>query len=301
MTLLVVVAVIVAAMIVQRLVSSAKWRTAERAIADHLPLGSDGIIRGAQSIYYGGHSRAALLLHGLGDTPQSLTTLANRLAEAGWTVSAPLLPGHGRTLARFSATGATHWVTAAAEAYDELARQHAVVVVCGQSMGALIAIELAARLPLPSLVLLAPYIAMPRLARAVGAAWPLFQLVYPIMRTRDKRSIQDPAAESQSLGFGYATPRLLFELSRMVRRARRDLRAIRSPTLVIYSREDNRVPPQEVVRALTRIEHPVKAVHLVSGCGHVLTADYCKDQVATLVIEWLERSTSPQPTEPAAR
>ena len=134
---------------------------------DHLPLGSDGIIRGAQSIYHGGHSRAALLLHGLGDTPQSLTTLASRLAEAGWTVSAPLLPGHGRTLAQFSASGATQWVTAAAEAYNELARQHAVVVVCGQSMGALIAIELAAILLAPSLVPLGAVYRMPCLARCL--------------------------------------------------------------------------------------------------------------------------------------
>jgi carboxylesterase len=298
---LAVVAAVLAAMLAWRLMLSAMWRAAEREVAAHLPLGSDGIIRGAQSIYHGGHPRAALLLHGLGDTPQSLRTLASRLADAGWTVSAPLLPGHGRTLAQFSGSGAAEWINAAGNAYNELAREHAVVVVCGQSMGALIAIELAARLPLPSLVLLAPYIAMPPLARAVGAAWPLFQAVYPIMKTRDRRSIQDPAAESQSLGFGYATPRLLFELSQMVRHARRDLHAIRSATLVIYSREDNRVPPQEVVRALARIEHPVKAVHLVSGCGHVLTADYCKDHVATLVIEWLERSTSPHPAEPAAR
>ena len=118
----------------------------------------------------------------LGDTPQSLRTLASRLADAGWTVSAPLLPGHGRTLAQFSGSGASEWSNAAGKAYDELARQHQIVVVCGQSMGALLAIELAARLPL-SRCLLAPYIAMPRLARAVAAGWAVFQAVYPIMKT----------------------------------------------------------------------------------------------------------------------
>lgn len=301
MTFLTVAAVAVAAILAWRLARNALWRAAEREIADRLPLGSDGIVRGAQSIYHGGHPRAALLLHGFGDTPQSLGALASRLADAGWTVSAPLLPGHGRTLAQFSGSGAREWTTAARNAYNELARQHATVVVCGQSMGAVIAIELAATLPLQSVALLAPYIAMPRLPRAVGATWPFFQAVYPIMQTRDARSIHDPDAESQSLAFGYATPRLLSELAHMVRRARRDLRAVRSGTLVIHSREDNRVPPQAVVRAVARIEHPVKQLHWVSGCGHVLTADYCKDRVATLVIDWFERCTSPQRTESAAR
>ena len=86
-----------------------------------------------------------------------------------------------------------------------------------------------------------------------------------------------------------------------MRRARRNLRAVRSATLVIHSHEDNRVPPQDVVRAVARIEHPVKALQWVSDCGHVLTADYCKDHVATLVIDWLERSTSPHRTESVAR
>jgi esterase/lipase len=26
---------------------------------------------------------------------------------------------------------------------------------------------------------------------------------------------------------------------------------------------------------------------MLSGCGHVLTVDFCRDRVASLVIEWL--------------
>ncbi len=301
MTLLAIAAVAVAAMLVWWPMRRALWRAAEREIAERLPLGSDGIVRGAQSTYRGGHPRAALLLHGFGDTPQSLEPLAARLADAGWTVAAPLLPGHGRTLAQFSASRASEWMHAARSAYSELSRQHATVVVCGQSMGAGLAIELASTLPLQALVLLAPYISMPGIPRAVAATWPFFQAVYPVIRTGDGRSIHDPHAESRSLAFGYTTPRLLWELSHVVRRSRRLLRAVHSATLVIHSREDNRVPARDVVRAAARIEHPVNVLHWVSGCGHVLTVDYCKDSVATLVIDWFERCTSPDRAESAVR
>jgi esterase/lipase len=31
-----------------------------------------------------------------------------------------------------------------------------------------------------------------------------------------------------------------------------------------------------------------KRLEWLSGCGHVITADYCKERVAELVLEWLE-------------
>jgi len=39
-------------------------------------------------------SRGVLLLHGFGDSPQTLWLLANDLHATGFGVRAPLLPGH---------------------------------------------------------------------------------------------------------------------------------------------------------------------------------------------------------------
>jgi esterase/lipase len=43
-----------------------------------------------------------LVLHGLGSTVQSVRPLAEGLAERGFAVSAPLLPGHGQTVEAFA-------------------------------------------------------------------------------------------------------------------------------------------------------------------------------------------------------
>jgi carboxylesterase len=298
---LLIVGVIAAAVLAVELLRSAAWRASERALAERFPLGSDGVIRGAQSIYHGGHARAALLLHGFGDTPQSLEVLARRLANAGWSVSVPLLPGHARTLKEFHASRATDWTQAARTAYEDLVQRHETVVLCGQSLGADIALELESTRPVPALVLLAPYIAMPAIARLGATLWPIFQWVVPIIYTRDRRSIHDPQAGAKSLAYGYTSPRLLSELWQVVQGARRHLAEVRSPTLIVHSREDNRVPADEVAAAAARIKHPVKAIQWVSGCGHVIAADYCKDTVAAHVIEWFERCTSPQGATTTAR
>jgi carboxylesterase len=300
-TFFAVVAIIAVIILAWRPRRRALWQTAERLIAARLPLGSDGIVRGAQPIFEGGHQRAALLLHGFGDTPQSVVYLARRLADAGWTVSVPLLPGHGRTLDEFNRSRSHDWLAHAQKAFTELTARHAPVVVCGQSMGAALAIELAVTQPVDALVLLAPYIAMPRTGGVVAFAWPIVQGLYPVVRIRDERSIHDAQAGAQSLAYGYTTPRLLRELRDLVRRARNQLRALRSATLIVHSREDNRVPPREVQRAVERIEYPDKSLHWVNGCGHVLTADYCKEAVASLVVDWFERCTTRESAATQAR
>ncbi|HJU74474.1 MAG TPA: alpha/beta fold hydrolase [Gemmatimonadaceae bacterium] len=290
------VVVVAAAVLASVLLAARKQRlrAADRQVAAHLPLGSGGLIAGAQPWSHDAHARAALLIHGFGDTPQSLMPLAERLAEAGWSVSVPLLPGHGRSLSEFRRSNATQWATAVERTFDDLATRHQTVVVCGQSMGAALAISLARRKHVPALVLLAPYVAFPRKARLVALAWPLVEMLVPVVKIRDPLSIRDPHAAERSLAYGYVTPRLLAELWRVVRAARRDLPHVRSGALIVHSREDNRMPAHEVAALAARLTNPVKAVHWVSGCGHVIAVDYCKETVATLVVEWLERCTAPQ-------
>ena len=62
-------------------------------------------------------SPGVLLLHGFGDTPQTLAILARRLRKSGYSVLAPLLPGHGRNMASFRRSRARDWITAAEGAY----------------------------------------------------------------------------------------------------------------------------------------------------------------------------------------
>ena len=96
------------------LAATALWRVAaargrERAVERRLRPGQDGVIPGAGPIRLDrpGGAHAVLLVHGFGDTPQTLGYLARDLHARGYTVRAPLLPGHGRTLRAFAASRAT--------------------------------------------------------------------------------------------------------------------------------------------------------------------------------------------------
>jgi carboxylesterase len=260
-------------------------------LAHRLPPGTDGIIAGAQSIAFAGSpDDAVLLLHGFGDTPRTLEYLARSLAESGYTVHAPLLPGHGRTLEAFGHTRAKEWITAARDAYAALRVTHRSVSVMGLSMGGALGIILAAAEPeLPALALVAPYVSMPRRARIVARLYRAWQLFTPVFRSGGQRSIVDPAERARSLAYGLVTPRTLFELSRVVRRVQVSLPRIKAPTLVIHGVNDERVPREAAAREYARLGAPEKELVWEYEGGHVLTVDVGRERVIGLVVAWITR------------
>jgi carboxylesterase len=123
-----------------------------------------GILEGAEERRLGPDDApgAVLLLHGFSSSPRDWADLPNRLADAGWAVHVPLLPGHGTHPDDLEATTNADLRAAARAAYDALAARHGRVVVAGFSMGGALATELAAELPVERLVLVAPYFRVTR-------------------------------------------------------------------------------------------------------------------------------------------
>ena len=271
---------------------SASRRAIERSVDRRLPLGPDGIVPGAGAIeLVDPPSReAVLLLHGFGDSPQSLHHLARALHARGFAVYAPLLPGHGRTLRDFRASGWRSWLTAARAALRAVAGRHERVGVVGLSMGGALAVELAAESTgIAALVLLAPYIEAPLAVRVHARAWALVGSVVPYLTGDNPRSIQDPGERARAISYRAAPPRLVAELVALGDRARLDLPRVSAPTLYIQSREDNRLTVEGAERTFAALGSTTKVLEWVTGAGHVITVDFGWERVATRVGDWLER------------
>ncbi len=264
-------------------------RAIERSSARHLPIGPDGIIRGAEPVALDGGPRGVLVLHGFGDTPQSVSELARALQERGFTVNAPLLSGHGRTLREFAASGGDEWLAGARTALGDLQRRCTEVFLVGQSLGGALATILAAETPIVSaVVLLVPYFDVPPAVRRLMPLEPMLQAALPYVMTADDRSIHDPDARARSLAFGATSPRLTAELIRAADRGRAALPAVRARTLYVQAREDNRIAPAVAERAFALLGATKKRIEWLDGTGHVIAADYQRTRVAALAGEWLD-------------
>jgi carboxylesterase len=265
-------------------------RATEQAYDQRFARGTDGVKEGAESFTLEGtNGKALLLIHGAGDTPQSLRYLGERLHAAGFTVHAPLLPGHGRSPRAYATTTAADYREAVQASHTTLRGSHEWVGLIGLSMGAALAAQLAADVSdVPVLVMLAPYLQPPRIVHWAHGTSRVWRLWTPYIRGRGDMSIHDAAERPKNLAYGTISPGALEALIRTAAAGRRSLPRLTMPTLVIHSINDNRIPrvvAEEVLKDLA----PSAERHWIDGCGHVITVDYCRDVVSRLVLTFLAR------------
>jgi carboxylesterase len=247
-----------------------------------------GIIAGAETIeMQEGNSRGILLLHGFGDTPQTLRLLALDLHKAGYDVRVPLLPGHGRNVNAFMASRASEWLDAARSELSAMRRSYGPVGLVGLSMGGALAAILASEVTdTPALVLLAPYVDMPVSHKIASAAFWLWGWS-GARKSNSPESIRDPAERAKNVGYGFYSARLLYELWRLTVLARERLHAITTPTLLVQSRTDPRIASAVAERAFAALGTNQKRLVWVERAGHIITVDYGREKVFDEVRAWM--------------
>jgi carboxylesterase len=253
-------------------------------------MGADGFILGASAVTRPReHAPGVLLVHGGGDTPQALTALAEHLHAEGFSVRVPLLAGHGRDLRALQDATAGEWHAQVAREMDAMRRDHPWVAVVGLSMGGALAVKAASeRADIDALVLLAPYIVMPDLVRRLADTSPMWGWLAPYFPSFGSRSIRDQIAAERALGHGILTPAMLRALRDVVDAAWAALPRVSAPTLVVQSREDNRIAAESAELGFARLGARDKKFIWTNGAGHVITVDFGFQRVFELTRDWLE-------------
>src|SRR3569833_369745 len=253
-------------------------------------LGHDGIVIGGEGFTLArANAPAVLLLHGAGDTPQTLRYLADFLHARGFHVEVPLLPGHGRSIRDFMRVRADDLTSAARAAYVDLRQSHSWTGVIGLSMGGALAVQLAGEFAdLPALGLAAPYLEMQRRIERAARISRLWGPFVPLVESTEGLSIFDPEERPKNLAYGVFTAGALRALYETARRAASASPRVRAPTLVVQSREDNRISIAEAERAFAKLGATETRLEWISGASHVITVDFGRDHVFELLASWLE-------------
>ncbi len=250
-----------------------------------------GVIAGAESFtLIGSTDRAIVLLHGFNDSPQTMRSPAVAMHAVGWTVYAPLLPGHGRSPRAFAESGTDQWIAAARTAVQEALQRHRHVAVGGLSLGgALAAIVASEERSVKAAVLFAPFLVHSRRLGAIAAVWPLISLgVKYLTGGSATRAVRDPGARVTLIAYGCSTPRLLREVQRVVQRARAALPAVRQPVWIAQSSDDYRIPDEQAQAAFELLGSRDKRLHWTTGNGHVITVDHGHEVLSAEAASWLE-------------
>lgn len=122
------------------------------------------VIPQAQPWHHTGGPVGVLLSHGFTGSPASMVPWGKDLAERGYTVSVPRLPGHGTTWQDMNRTTWRDWYATVDQELTQLKDQCEQVFVFGLSMGGTLALRLAEKRPedVAGLVLVNPAVTLKR-------------------------------------------------------------------------------------------------------------------------------------------
>jgi carboxylesterase len=254
----------------------------------------------AEPFSLGQGDRACLLLHGLTGSPAEVRPVGEALAKAGIRAVAPLLPGHGTNPRDLMGVGRGDMLAAAADALRSL-RGARRVFVCGLSMGALLAVELCARVAgrdgspaIAALALLAPAVRMARLSRVFTEVIGRLPAL-PIILGKGARDIavlaasgDEPAAPPD--GSYQAIPwRWGRELRLLGKEALSDARHVQVPALLLHGSLDRTASPAGSQMLREALAGPAKVL-LFPRSGHVLPLDVEGAEVARAIVGFFQEA-----------
>ncbi len=228
-----------------------------------------------------------VLSHGFTGTPASLRDWAQHLADAGYTVRLPLLPGHGKTWRETNQTRWPQWYAAVESAYREVAQRCETVFAAGLSMGGTLVTRLAEENPagLAGLVLVNPAYATKR----VDAKFAPYISWAVRSRPAIGGDIKKPGVEEPA---GDRTPVVAFaSLQKLWKVTRADLAAVRAPILLYRSREDHVVDELsgQVLKA-GAVNTSVREV-ILEHSYHVATLDNDAPAIFAGTVQFIESLT----------
>jgi carboxylesterase len=241
-----------------------------------------------------GRAPCFLAFHGFTGSVSEIRPLVDAVLGAGHAVRVPLLPGHGTRPDDLQAMSFDAWCDAM-RAELELARaRYGKVVLCGFSLGSLIAMHLAATAPkadVAALVVLGNAITLKgysSIPLGLMDRWkipvPDWYLVKP--RVAD---MTDRDAAKKIRTYDRHPLRAAMEVFRAGRRVQAEVKDITCPTLILHGQKD-RVCGVENARWLERaIGAEDVTVRVFAKSAHLVAADVEKDDVAAETLAFLAR------------
>ena len=245
------------------------------------------LIPGAEPTTWEGGPVGALVLHGFTGNPGSMRALAERLAAAGFTVDLPLLPGHGTVVEDMLETGWADWSAHAEARYQALAARCEQVVVVGLSMGGALTAWLGSEHPeIAGLVCINAVVTVPPGMR---------EAVQEVLATGADRfaGIGSDIADPEVVETAYAETPLapLLTMFDAADTLGDRMSRITSPMLVITSRDDHVVPPDNSDVLAASVSGPVERMWCERSY-HVVTQDYDREIVFDATVGFAEKVTA---------
>lgn len=253
-----------------------------------MTLDSTQLIAGAEPIFHVGDTIGCLVLHGFMASPNEVGWLGQHLIDNGRTVYIPRMTGHGINPEHMSRLRWEDWYAQALDGYHILKQICQKVIVCGHSMGGLLASQIASFKPVDGLVVAAsPYTVPDRLmgyGKLIAPFMPYTQhpteADYQAM-VRAEQARRDEA-EVGRVHYAKWSSRAVYELYRGIHITRERLAHVNAPTLLLYATDDQTVTLEDMARMAQGMTGATVTQHTLNAGGHLVYMDVGRDEACQI-------------------
>jgi carboxylesterase len=250
------------------------------------------------------------LIHGITGTPSEMYHIGRALHKSGFSVFCNVLPRHCGTLGELKQVTWTEIADACRDDFLRLKQEYRKVFVGGLSMGALMAVHLAAKFPsdVSGIAALAPTFFYDGWALHKGkifmdAVWHI-----PFLRNRINIREGSPyglkdevlrghierfytlakASEYDNKVLLFGSPffplTCLYQHHLFVKVVKKELPAVKTPILILHAREDDMTSLKNAEYLMDNIGSQDKTLVILENSYHMITIDQEKNRVAQEIV-----------------
>ncbi len=251
-------------------------------------------MKGGESIFIDKKSPVGvLILHGFTSTPYRFKELAIFLSNKGFSVSVPLIAGHGTTPDDLMKTSPADWTDSVMAAYLKLKQISGRIIVIGGSFGSnlafwlgqetgdelsgIISISAPIFLRFRRLIMLRywtygrfkKYYRKPPWANRTGLTDKMDEVVYSVIPIKSLKEFLDFISKDTIS----------------------HLPNIKAPVLIIQSTADLLLRHQSANYIFNNISSAVKELYWFKVCGHNLLSDNTKEELFAKIVDFINKIT----------
>jgi carboxylesterase len=235
-----------------------------------------------------------LLIHGFTGTPKEMRWMGEYLASRDLSVLGIRLTGHATHPPDMIRARWTDWAASVEDGYHLLCGLADRIYLVGLSMGGILSLLMSTQLPVRGVVAIStPWLIsndwrLPYL-RVVSRFFPYA----PKSKGPPATGWYDKEAWKDHVSYPRNPLRSVVELNKLVIEMRRALPEVRVPVLLVHSRDDAYVLPENVDHIYQGLTHaPERTKLLVSNSGHVVTREPARQQVFEATADFILRLES---------
>ncbi|MBI1279953.1 MAG: alpha/beta fold hydrolase [Anaerolineaceae bacterium] len=257
------------------------------------------IMPGGEPFFFRGNAVGILCIHGFMASPAEIRWLGKHLADQGYTVYGPRLPGHATDYHDISRYRWQDWYAAVEDSLNVLRAQCDRVFVVGHSMGGMLGLLLAANTQIDGLAALATPVLFNNRSMA-NTRW--IKWIRPYTDQSDRSTFNQVVRDEQArrgedvIGrvrydlWSTAAVGELFALSLAVQDC---LAKVQSPLLLMYSEGDKTVGLTNRDYLLAHLKTSDVEQHTLKQSDHILPQDSERETVFEQVADFIKRKSNP--------